>query len=226
MFGNGGLKPEQLYTSLAPQQALDRYKHGGGQCVETEIVVSARKGNSYNPVTHKLKHLEKEHPDWSFIAVVDENDFRQMCRDAETDWGKAKAAQREIILKLSHDTSKAKLKDLPVVLSARIKVHDNSCWLWTSVLRRNVKGKLSSYRHVYKDQYGRLRYHGKMWAAHKLTYTLLAGEVPKGFYLCHQCDTPACVNPSHLQLGIAEDNFQDMIRRKRAFWQRRRAKTR
>jgi hypothetical protein len=224
IFRNGSPEPEQRHTSLACKQAFDRYKRGSDQCVETEIVVSPRKGNHKNPVTHKLAHLEKAHPDWSFIAVVDESDFRQMCRDADTDWKKTKAAQREIIDSLAHSTNRARLDDLPADIRARIKEHDNGCWHWVSLLCRETKGKKQIYRHVFIKKYGRIRYKGRAWRSHKLTYTLLVGEVPKGIYLCHQCDTPACVNPSHLQLGIAEDNFQDMIERNRAAWQIRRSR--
>jgi hypothetical protein len=33
----------------------------------------------------------------------------------------------------------------------------------------------------------------------------------------HQCDTPLCVNPSHLLLGSAQDNSDDKLARGRQF---------
>jgi hypothetical protein len=33
--------------------------------------------------------------------------------------------------------------------------------------------------------------------------------------ICHRCDRPLCINPSHLFIGSPRDNTQDMIRKGR-----------
>jgi HNH endonuclease len=35
--------------------------------------------------------------------------------------------------------------------------------------------------------------------AHRITYTLLRGAIPKGLTLDHLCGVPACINPWHLE---------------------------
>jgi len=87
-------------------------------------------------------------------------------------------------------------------LSRIIPEPNTGCWLWEGG-SRGGKG------------YGQFNPRGKNFAAHRFSYQLHVGEIPKGLSVLHKCDTPACVNPEHLFLGTQTDNMRDRAAKKR-----------
>ena len=65
-----------------------------------------------------------------------------------------------------------------------------------------------------KHGYGRIKVGGKRYSTHRLAYMLAKGQ-PKHF-VCHTCDTPACINPNHLYDGTNAQNMRDRADRGRA----------
>ena len=79
----------------------------------------------------------------------------------------------------------------------------DSCWLWTS----HKQGQYG---------YGGFTVRHRTYSAHRISWMIYKGEIPKGILVLHKCDVPMCVNPDHLYLGTCADNHRDMIQRKRA----------
>jgi len=54
--------------------------------------------------------------------------------------------------------------------------------------------------------------------AHRFSWQISNGPIPKSFNVLHKCDNPSCVNPSHLFLGTYLDNAIDRDAKKRGNW--------
>lgn len=69
--------------------------------------------------------------------------------------------------------------------------------------------------HRVKDGYGHVKKDGKMVLVHRAVWARDNGPIPDGLIIMHTCDTPACIEPKHLQLGTHADNSADRDRKGR-----------
>ena len=76
-------------------------------------------------------------------------------------------------------------------------VAHNDCWNWCGCLD--------------SQGYGAFRYTTKTVKAHRFSYELYVGQIPKGLGVLHKCNNCKCVNPNHLYAGTQYDNVQDAI---------------
>lgn len=85
----------------------------------------------------------------------------------------------------------------------RLVAEEAGCWEW--------QGKRL------KTGYGQFRRNAprRMELAHRVAWELIHGPVPEGSFICHRCDNPPCCRPSHLFLGTAQDNSDDMVKKGR-----------
>lgn len=63
--------------------------------------------------------------------------------------------------------------------------------------------------------YGVVKVSGKEQRAHRVLYFALNPDADQSLVVRHTCDNPACVSPSHLELGTVRDNMMDMVSRGR-----------
>lgn len=77
------------------------------------------------------------------------------------------------------------------------------CWEWTATTSGGG--------------YGYYSLNGKDHRAHILVYEMGHGPIPKGMLVCHTCDNPGCVRPSHLFIGTYKDNALDAHKKGRLY---------
>lgn len=80
-------------------------------------------------------------------------------------------------------------------------VSESGCWIWMG--KCNDRG------------YGLLRINKKAVRAHRVSWTIHNGKIPLPLCVLHSCDTPLCVNPTHLFLGTQADNVADRDKKHR-----------
>ncbi len=79
---------------------------------------------------------------------------------------------------------------------SKVNKTDN-CWNWLACKT--------------KDGYGRIFIKDKVLLAHRVSWAIHDGQIPKGLQVLHRCDNPSCVNPAHLFLGTVSDNMRDSV---------------
>lgn len=80
---------------------------------------------------------------------------------------------------------------------------EDGCWIWKASTAGKGYGQMkipNTRQQIY---------------AHRLSYLIHYNELPENMFVCHTCDNPRCVKPSHLFLGKAVDNSLDMVNKDR-----------
>ena len=67
-----------------------------------------------------------------------------------------------------------------------------ACWNWNAC--KQPKG------------YGKFRFHGGLFQAHRWSYAVFCGDIEDGDTVDHICRNPSCVRPSHLRKMSHSEN--------------------
>jgi hypothetical protein len=93
------------------------------------------------------------------------------------------------------------------ILERSVVDKDTGCWNWAGPTKGFGYGFLTTGSRA--DGTRKTEY------AHRYSFRMAKGEIPKGAWVLHVCDNPKCVNPDHLYLGDRKRNVSDMIERGR-----------
>ena len=83
-------------------------------------------------------------------------------------------------------------------LLSRFKKSDEGCWNWTGSVFAST---------------GRARMFDLL--AYRLAFVVFKRKIIGDLCVCHSCDNPLCIRPSHLWLGTFKDNSEDSVRKDR-----------
>lgn len=74
---------------------------------------------------------------------------------------------------------------------------EENCWDWAGTKMTSGYGYLTMGG-------------GRKQGAHRISWMLHNGPIPKNIFVLHKCDNKLCMNPGHLWLGTHDDNMADM----------------
>lgn len=94
---------------------------------------------------------------------------------------------------------------------------NTGCWIWEG----SVDGRTENAAGI---PYGRIFVGSRRGGfrgfrfAHRVSYETFVGPIPPGMNVCHHCDNPLCINPSHLFVGTDRDNARDREKKGRGVY--------
>jgi len=133
---------------------------------------------------------------------------RSGCWMPSTRWSRGLTRKDTLMAQLVRPrSSNGRLVPIPILDRFWINVRKtDGCWLWTGAHK--------------PSGYGDIWYRNRPQIAHRVSWQIYHGAIPKELHVLHSCDIPSCVNPAHLFLGTAKDNAADCIRKGRFVFHR------
>lgn len=91
-------------------------------------------------------------------------------------------------------------------LAEKVVIVASGCWEWVGSRNQSGYGVLSLKNPDWPESTALL---------HRIVYAACVGPVPEGASICHHCDNPSCLRPSHLFVGSNADNVADKVNKGR-----------
>lgn len=87
----------------------------------------------------------------------------------------------------------------------------SECWEWIGARNHSNNPSAKNFAYGYITIGGRRSHGGAVERAHRVSWVMHFGLIPKGMNVLHKCDNVRCVRPDHLFLGTLCDNARDMV---------------
>ena len=98
------------------------------------------------------------------------------------------------------------MKNLKKRLMDKVEfIPECGCWIFVGTMSK--KAGVLSYSKIAVRRIPKF--------VHRVSWELFNGPIPEGKCVLHFCDTPSCINPSHLFIGTKTDNHNDMVKKGR-----------
>lgn len=81
----------------------------------------------------------------------------------------------------------------------KINIDISGCWLWNAAKNRCGYGL---FLHENEKKSG---------LAHRASYRIFKKDLKDSDYILHICNITSCVNPEHLKIGNAKENYKDIV---------------
>lgn len=93
-----------------------------------------------------------------------------------------------------------KPRDRKAILLKKVLKDENGCWVWQGAVFKKPTGN-----------YGMIRIGpaggSKTYKAHRISYEVFVGDIPKGLEIDHTCRNKLCINPEHLEPVTHTENM-------------------